>query len=38
MADQPDTPRPPIRAEVAGNRLQVIETGDARLHAILDRM
>jgi cardiolipin synthase len=25
-----------IRAEVAGNRLDVIETGDARLHAVLD--
>jgi cardiolipin synthase len=36
MADQPNTPRAPIRAEVAGNRLQVIETGDARLHAILE--
>ena len=36
MADQPNMEREPIRAEVAGNRLEVIETGDARLHAILD--
>ena len=27
---------PPIRAEVAGNRLEVIETGEGRLRAILD--
>src|SRR3954454_7005294 len=27
---------PPIRAEVAGNRLEVIETGEGRLGAILD--
>jgi cardiolipin synthase len=36
MADQPDNVRSKIRAEVAGNRLEVIETGDARLRAILD--
>jgi cardiolipin synthase len=38
MADQAAelvTP-PPIRAEIAGNRLEVIETGQGRLHAILD--
>jgi cardiolipin synthase len=28
--------RVPIRAEVAGNRLEVIETGEARLNAILE--
>jgi cardiolipin synthase len=27
---------PPIRAEIAGNRLEVIETGEGRLRAILD--
>jgi cardiolipin synthase len=36
MADQPSTPRQTIRAEVAGNQLEVIVTGDARLHAVLD--
>src|SRR4051795_9903714 len=38
MADRPPesvTP-PPIRAEVAGNLLEVIETGEGRLRAILD--
>lgn len=38
MADQPDeraTP-PPIRAEVAGNRLELIETGAGRLACLLD--
>jgi cardiolipin synthase len=37
MADRPPesvTP-PPIRAEIAGNRLEVIETGEGRLRAIL---
>ncbi len=36
MADQPSIPRQPIRAEVAGNKLDVIVTGDARLHAVLE--
>jgi cardiolipin synthase A/B len=37
MPDGPNLPpREPIRAEVAGNRLEVIETGDARLGAILE--
>ena len=38
MADQPAEPvtRPPIRAEIAGNSLEVIETGDARLRMLLE--
>jgi cardiolipin synthase A/B len=38
MADHPAEPvtHPPIRAEVAGNRLEVIETGEGRLRALLD--
>jgi len=37
MPDGPNLPtREPIRAEVAGNRLEVIERGDARLRSILD--
>jgi cardiolipin synthase len=38
MADQPAEPvtRPPIRAEIAGNRLEVIETGEARLGTLLE--
>ena len=37
MATLPDTPeRQPIRAEVAGNKLEVIERGDDRLHAVLE--
>jgi cardiolipin synthase len=38
MADHPAEPvtHPPIRAEVAGNLLEVIETGDGRLRALLD--
>jgi len=37
MPDGPNLPpKEPIRAEVAGNRLEVIETGDARLNAILE--
>jgi cardiolipin synthase len=37
MPDQPNLPpREPIRAEVAGNRLEIIDRGDARLHAVLD--
>ena len=36
MADRPEPPRPPIRAEVAGNVLEVIESGEARFQAILN--
>ena len=38
MADHPEEPvtHPPIRAEVAGNRLEVIETGEGRLRALLE--
>src|SRR6476661_5011815 len=36
MADQPPIARPPIRAEIAGNRLELIESGDARLRLLLD--
>ena len=36
MADQPKTTTQPIRAEVAGNRLEIIERGDARLRAVLE--
>ena len=38
MADRAPEPAtiPPIRAEVAGNRLELIETGKGRLHAILE--
>jgi cardiolipin synthase A/B len=36
MADQPPAYRPPIRAEVAGNRLELIESGDARLRLLLE--
>jgi len=38
MADHPAEPvsHPPIRAEIAGNRLEVIETGAARLNALLE--
>jgi cardiolipin synthase len=37
MADQPNTPdNVPIRAEVAGNLLELIETGEARLRAVLE--
>jgi cardiolipin synthase len=36
MADQPTTTTQPIQAEVAGNRLEIIERGDARLRAVLD--
>jgi cardiolipin synthase len=37
MADAAHEPvtRPPIRAEIAGNRLEVIEGGEDRLHALL---
>jgi len=38
MADQPSEPvtRPPIRAEIAGNSLEVIETGNARLRTLIE--
>jgi len=36
MADQPPPARASIRAEVAGNRLEVIESGDARLQLLLE--
>ena len=36
MADQPPVTRPAIRAEIAGNSLEVIESGDARLRLLLD--
>jgi len=38
MADHPTEPvtDPPIRAEVAGNRIEVIETGAGRLRALLE--
>src|SRR5438034_8189618 len=38
MADRASESRatPPIRAEIAGNRLKVLETGKARLRALLD--
>jgi len=38
MADYPAEPitRPPIRAEIAGNRLELIESGEARLRILLD--
>lgn len=36
MADQPPVARPPITAEIAGNRLELIESGDARLRLLLE--
>jgi cardiolipin synthase len=38
MADQPPDPfsRTPIRAEIAGNRLELIESGEARLKMLLE--
>jgi cardiolipin synthase len=38
MADQPAEPviRTPIRAEIAGNRLELIESGEARLRLLLE--
>ena len=36
MADQPPITRPSIRAEIAGNRLELIETGEARLRLLLE--
>src|SRR5438309_11555327 len=34
MADQPPAHRPAIRADVAGNRLELIESGEARLRLL----
>ena len=38
MADQPSEPvtRAPIRAEIAGNRIELIESGEARLRLLLE--
>jgi cardiolipin synthase A/B len=38
MADQPPhaVSRPPIRAEIAGNRIEVVESGEARLRLLLE--
>ena len=38
MADQPAEPitRPPIRAEIAGNFIELIESGEARLALLLN--
>ena len=38
MAERPDEPitRPPIQAEIAGNRLLVIESGEERLRTLLE--
>ena len=36
MADQPPISRPSISAEVAGNRLELIESGEARLRLLLE--
>ena len=36
MADQPPAAKSPIIAEIAGNRLEVIESGDARLALLLE--
>src|SRR4051794_15851571 len=38
MADHPAEPvtRPPIRAEIAGNSLELIESGEARLNVLLN--
>src|SRR5262245_54324383 len=38
MADQPAEPVtwPPIRAEIAGNRIELIESGEARLVLLLE--
>ncbi|MEO6224411.1 MAG: phosphatidylserine/phosphatidylglycerophosphate/cardiolipin synthase family protein [Sphingomicrobium sp.] len=37
MTSYPTTPvtRPPIRAEISGNQIEVIESGEDRLHALL---
>jgi cardiolipin synthase len=34
-ASPPSTTRPPIRAEIGGNQIEVIESGEDRLHALL---
>src|SRR5690349_7882465 len=38
MADHPTEPidKPPIRAEIAGNRLELIESGEERFRLLLD--
>src|SRR6185503_19478266 len=36
MADQPPLGRPSISAEIAGNRIEVIERGEERLRLLLD--
>ena len=36
MADQPPVMSQPISAEIAGNRLELIENGDARLQTLLE--
>src|SRR3954449_11002016 len=36
MADLPPVISQPIRAEIAGNRLELIESGDARLQVLLE--
>jgi cardiolipin synthase len=40
MADQPAEPitKPPIRAEIAGNKLEVIESGEARLRMLIEQI
>jgi cardiolipin synthase len=40
MADQPAEPitRPPISAEIAGNRLELIESGEARLRMLIEHI
>ena len=40
MADQPAEPitKPPISAEIAGNRLEVIESGEARLRTLIEHI
>ena len=36
MADQPPIARPPIRAEIAGNRIELIESGEERMRLLLE--
>jgi len=36
MADQPSIARAPIRAEIAGNRIEMIESGEERLRLLLE--
>ena len=40
MADQPAEPitKPPISAEIAGNRLELIESGEARLRTLIEHI